>query len=196
MLKNELKDKKNRVIEGALIISPKLFCDERGYFFETWNSQDFNNLVKSNINFVQDNQSFSSKNTLRGLHFQLDPMSQGKLVRVTQGEIYDVIVDLRQSSKTFLSWAGIFLNSKTNNQIWIPNGFAHGFLTISKEAIVEYKVTNYWEKELERTLIWDDSLISIEWPSSQDKKIKPKLSLKDNNGFTLNDLRKKGELFK
>ena len=195
MKKDKLRDKKNNVIDGPFVIIPELFCDERGYFFETWNAKNFNILTKSSINFVQDNQSFSKKNTLRGLHFQLNPMGQGKLVRVTQGEIFDVIVDLRQSSKTFLSWAGILLNSKIKNQIWIPNGFAHGFLTMSEDAIVEYKVTNYWNKALERTLLWKDSLISIEWPRSEDELIKPNLSLKDNNGLTLDHLLKKGELF-
>ena len=196
MKKQQLTDKKNKVIEGPFVITPELFCDERGYFFESWNANNFNFLTKSNINFVQDNQSFSRKHTLRGLHFQLKPMAQGKLVRVTQGEIFDVIVDLRQSSNTFLSWAGILLSSKRKNQIWIPNGFAHGFLTMSDEAIVEYKVTNYWNKELERTLLWNDSLISVEWPKFENKLIKPNLSLKDNKGLTLDNLLKKGELFR
>ena len=196
MQKKKLKDNNNKIIEGALEIIPEIFFDERGYFYETWNYKNFNNLIESNINFVQDNQSFSKKNTLRGLHFQLNPSAQGKLVKVTQGEIFDVIVDLRQSSKTFLSWAGILLTSTLKNQIWIPEGFAHGFLTLSQEAIVEYKVTNFWDKELERTLIWNDSSISIEWPKSTDQLFKPNLSPKDNKGKTLDHLLKEGECFK
>ena len=196
MQKKKLKDNNNKIIEGALEIIPEIFFDERGYFYETWNYKNFNNLIESNINFVQDNQSFSKKNTLRGLHFQLNPSAQGKLVKVTQGEIFDVIVDLRQSSKTFLSWAGILLTSKLKNQIWVPEGFAHGFLTLSQEAIVEYKVTNFWDKELERTLIWNDSSISIDWPKSTDQLFKPNLSPKDNEGKTLDNLLKEGECFK
>ena len=196
MQKKKLKDNNNKIIEGALEIFPDIFFDERGYFYETWNYKNFNNLIESNINFVQDNQSFSKKNTLRGLHFQLNPSAQAKLVKVTQGEIFDVVVDLRQSSKTFLSWAGILLTSTLKNQIWIPEGFAHGFLTLSQEAIVEYKVTNFWDKELERTLIWNDSSISIEWPKSTYQLFKPNLSPKDNEGKTLDNLLKKGECFK
>ena len=196
MQKKKLKDNNNKIIEGALEIIPEIFFDERGYFYETWNYKNFNNLIESNINFVQDNQSFSKKNTLRGLHFQLNPSAQGKLVKVTQGEVFDVIVDLRQSSKTFLSWAGILLTSKLKNQIWVPEGFAHGFLTLSQEAIVEYKVTNFWDKELERTLIWNDSSISIDWPKSTDQLFKANLSPKDNEGKTLDNLLKEGECFK
>ena len=192
---NVLKNKENQIINGALEIKPTIFKDDRGYFYETWNAKDFENNIISNTSFVQDNQSFSERGTLRGLHYQLNPMAQGKLVRVTKGSIFDVIVDLRENSKTFKSWTSLILNCQDKNQIWIPEGFAHGFLTLSKKAIVEYKVTNYWEKSLERTLLWNDSSISIEWPKIDNNSVIPNLSYKDMNGFRLQSLINKGEVF-
>lgn len=190
-----LRSNNNEIIDGPLEIIPKIFHDERGYFYETWNEKEFKIKVNSKISFVQDNQSLSQKGTLRGLHYQLEPMSQGKLVRVTKGKVFDVIVDLRKESKTFSSWTSLILNSTEKNQIWIPKGFAHGFLTLSKEAILEYKVTNFWSKDLERTLLWEDELISINWPILENNLNKPNLSLKDNNGLRLNSLIAKGEIF-
>ena len=160
-------------------IKPKIFNDDRGYFYETWNAKDFEANINSETSFVQDNQSFSERGTLRGLHYQLNPMAQGKLVRVTKGIVFDVIVDLRKNSRTFKSWTSLILNCKDKNQIWIPKGFAHGFLTLSIGAIVEYKVTNYWEKSLERTILWNDSSISIEWPKIDNNFVNPNLSSKD-----------------
>ena len=192
---NVLKNKENQIINGALEIKPTIFKDDRGYFYETWNAKDFENNIIPNTSFVQDNQSFSERGTLRGLHYQLNPMAQGKLVRVTKGSIFDVIVDLRENSKTFKSWTSLILNCQDKNQIWIPEGFAHGFLTLSKKAIVEYKVTNYWEKSLERTLLWNDSSISIEWPKIDNNSVIPNLSYKDMNGFRLQSLINKGEVF-
>ena len=192
---NVLKNKENQIINGAFEIKPTIFKDDRGYFYETWNAKDFENNIISNTSFVQDNQSFSERGTLRGLHYQLNPMAQGKLVRVTKGSIFDVIVDLRENSKTFKSWTSLILNCQDKNQIWIPEGFAHGFLTLSKKAIVEYKVTNYWEKSLERTLLWNDSSISIEWPKIDNNSVIPNLSYKDMNGFRLQSLINKGEVF-
>ncbi len=195
MIVNKLRNKENQIINGPIEIKPKIFNDERGYFFEVFNSKDFKKHVDSDIYFVQDNQSFSEKGTLRGLHYQLNPMAQGKLVRVTKGEIFDVIVDIRKNSKTFKSWASLILNCQEKNQIWIPKGFAHGFLTLSEEAIVEYKVTNFWEKDLERTIIWNDSSISIEWPRLSNNLVEPNLSSKDMNGLKLKSIIKKGEVF-
>ena len=192
---NKLKNKDNQTIKGPLEIIPNIFKDERGYFYETWNEDEFNSIINFDISFVQDNQSFSKKGTLRGLHFQLKPMSQGKLVRVTKGKVFDVIVDLRQSSETFSSWTSLILDSSYKNLIWIPEGFAHGFLTLSKEAIVEYKVTNYWRKDLERTLLWNDSKIAIQWPKLDYGLLKPQLSLKDENGSTLRAIMGKDKLF-
>ena len=191
---NKLRNKNNKIIEGPLEIIPQLFTDDRGYFYETWNSRDFGTYINRDVTFVQDNQSLSKKGTLRGLHYQLNPMAQGKLVRVSQGMVLDVIVDLRQNSETFSSWTSLTLNSKEKNLVWIPKGFAHGFLTLTEEAIVDYKVTNFWNKALDRTIIWNDTSISIEWPL-ETSLIKPNLSLKDKNGLTLNSLYEMGELF-
>ncbi len=191
---NKLRNKNNKIIEGPLEIIPQLFTDDRGYFYETWNARDFGTYVNRDVTFVQDNQSLSKKGTLRGLHYQLNPMAQGKLVRVSQGMVLDVIVDLRQNSETFSSWTSLTLNCKEKNLVWIPKGFAHGFLTLTEEAIVDYKVTNFWNKALDRTIIWNDSSISIEWPL-ETSLIKPNLSLKDKNGLTLNSLYEMGELF-
>ena len=192
---NKLRNKENQIIDGPLEIKPKIFNDDRGYFYESWNAKDFEKNIDSETSFVQDNQSFSEKGTLRGLHYQLNPMAQGKLVRVTKGVVFDVIVDLRHKSKTFKSWTSLILNCQDKNQIWIPKGFAHGFLTLSQQAIVEYKVTNFWEKNLERTILWNDSSISIEWPRLDKNLVEPNLSLKDMNGLTLDSIIKKGEYF-
>ena len=192
---NKLRNKENQIINGPLEIKPKIFKDDRGYFYESWNAKDFEKNIDSETSFVQDNQSFSEKGTLRGLHYQLNPMAQGKLVRVTKGIVFDVIVDLRHKSKTFKSWTSLILNCQDKNQIWIPKGFAHGFLTLSQQAIVEYKVTNFWEKNLERTILWNDSSISIEWPRLDKNLVEPNLSLKDMNGLTLDSIIKKGEYF-
>lgn len=190
-----LKNKHNKIINGPLEIIPEVYADDRGYFFETWNEKNFKKNVSSQLNFVQDNQSFSKKGTLRGLHFQLNPFAQGKLVRVTNGEVFDVIVDLRKDSDTFSSWTSVILNCQDKNQIWIPEGFAHGFLTLSEEAIVEYKVTNFWNKDSDRTISWNDPSISIDWPNFDNNLSGPKLSLKDKNGLTLDSIIEKGDLF-
>ena len=192
---NKLRNKENQIINGPLEIKPKIFNDDRGYFYETWNAKDFEANINSETSFVQDNQSFSERGTLRGLHYQLNPMAQGKLVRVTKGIVFDVIVDLRQNSQTFKSWTSLILNCQEKNQIWIPKGFAHGFLTLSEETILEYKVTNFWEKDLERTILWNDSSISIEWPRLNNKLLEPNLSFKDMNGLSLQSIIQKGEIF-
>ena len=176
MLIEKINNNLKQEISGPLVLKPDIHTDQRGYFFETWNQRIFNEAFKLNILFVQDNQSYSNYGTLRGLHFQLNPMAQGKLVRVTSGEVCDVLVDLRKNSETFGSWAKVILNSKNKKQIWIPQGFAHGFMTLSEEAIVEYKVTNYWSKKHERTLIWNDKTLSIEWPDLNKIDKSPHLS--------------------
>ena len=146
---------------------------------ESWNQRKFNDAVGKDISFKQDNHSKSSKGVLRGLHFQCNPFAQGKLVRCIRGEIYDVAVDIRKESKTFLEWVGVLLNSQNHNQLWIPEGFAHGFLTLSDSAEVLYKTTEYWSKNHEKTVIWNDPKLSIDWL----KKINdPKLSPKDLTG--------------
>jgi len=190
----ELQDKSGNTFDGPLVISPKIYNDSRGYFYETWNKRVFDEVVKNNINFVQDNQSFSTKNTIRGLHYQINPEAQGKYVRATTGEIFDVIVDLRENSSTFTKWTGVKLTSINKKQLWIPPGFAHGFLTLSSEAIVEYKVTALWNKELDRTLLWNDSTIAIEWPLT-NKRISPKLSKKDLEAPKLKTIIDRGDIF-
>tara|TARA_B100000212_G_scaffold181975_1_gene137010 strand:+ start:3415 stop:4002 length:588 start_codon:yes stop_codon:yes gene_type:complete len=191
----KLLNNSNTEFEGPVEIFQEVFKDSRGYFFETWNEKKFNNMISKNVSFVQDNQSYSEKGTLRGLHYQLDPEAQGKLVRATTGKVFDVIVDLRINSKTFSNWAGIILDSETKNQIWIPQGFAHGFLTLSEEAIVEYKVTNFWNKVLDRSLLWSDHKLSIEWPFSDLIK-SPNLSKKDSEASSLSTVIEKGDIFK
>ena len=189
-----LRDKSSNFFSGPIIFTPEIFLDERGYFFETWNKKKFTSLVNLKVDFVQDNESYSEEGTIRGLHYQLNPYSQGKLIRVIKGEIYDVIVDLRKESKTFAKWAGIKINSDIKNQLWIPKGFAHGFLTLSKEAIISYKVTNFWVKDSERTLLWKDPDINISWPI-KEKNFIPKLSPKDQQGNIFKELIEKGDLF-
>ena len=178
----------NELIEGPLLIKPEIFYDERGYFFESWNQKKFNSELNKNIFFVQDNHSFSKKGVLRGLHFQLNPFPQGKLIMVNSGEIFDVIVDLRKRSKTFSSWTSVVLNSSQKNSLWIPEGFAHGFLTLSENASICYKVTNFWKKDFEHSLLWNDEEISINWPINIDKDLNLIISQKDQEAMTLNEL--------
>ena len=151
-------------IAGVLLIEPEYFSDDRGYFFESFNQENFKKVTGKKINFVQDNHSKSIKGVLRGLHYQLPPKAQGKLVRVTQGEVFDVVVDLRQTSVTFGKWAGEILSAENKKQIWIPEGFAHGFLTLSDTAEFLYKTTNFYSLEHERCISWNDPNIGINWP--------------------------------
>ena len=161
----------------VLLLEPEIFKDERGFFYESFNQNKFDKATGKKIFFVQDNLSKSKKNTLRGMHYQLPPMTQGKLVSVLEGEIFDVVVDLRSSSKTFGDFLCQKLNSETKQQLWVPEGFAHGFLVISDFAEVMYKTTNFYNPNLERSIIWNDSDLSINWPnysnillSDKDKK--------------------------
>ena len=151
-------------IPDVLLIEPEIFGDDRGYFFESFNQENFKKVTSKKINFVQDNHSKSIKGVLRGLHYQLPPKAQGKLVRVTQGEVFDVVVDLRQTSVTFGKWAGETLSAENKKQIWIPEGFAHGFLTLSDTAEFLYKTTNFYSLEHERSISWNDPNIGINWP--------------------------------
>lgn len=193
---NNIISNKSELILGPLEIVPNLFKDERGYFFESFNQKKFDQLTQSKIIFLQDNQSKSFKNVLRGLHYQLEPYGQGKLVRAIKGEIYDVIVDLRENSNTFGQWAGIEINDKKQNQFWIPVGFAHGFITISEIAIIQYKTTKYWSSTHERSLLWSDKKVNIEWDFLKFGLSEPILSHKDSQAETLDKLIDKGEIFK
>lgn len=185
-MKSELvKNNLGTYFEDPLLFTPDLFLDERGFFMESWNKKTFNQLTNNEINFVQDNHSKSRKNVIRGLHYQLHPFSQGKLVRCISGKIYDVLVDLRQNSKTFLNWAGIYLDSNKQQNLWIPNYFAHGFLTLSENAEIIYKTTSYYSKKHERSIRWNDKLINIEWPLNG--KV-PSLSEKDLNSPLISNI--------
>ncbi|MDT4328992.1 dTDP-4-dehydrorhamnose 3,5-epimerase [Methylomonas sp. MED-D] len=151
-------------ISDVILFSPKVFGDERGFFFESFNERLFEVLTGLNPRFVQDNHSKSQKGVLRGLHYQLPPNAQGKLVRVIQGEVFDVAVDIRKSSPTFGQWVGEILSEENKRQMWIPAGFAHGFLTLSESAEFLYKTTDYYAPAAERAIIWNDPEIGIEWP--------------------------------
>jgi dTDP-4-dehydrorhamnose 3,5-epimerase len=150
-------------LDGVLLLEPKVFGDERGFFFESFNQRDFDQATGLSVQFVQDNHSKSSQGVLRGLHYQIQH-PQGKLVRVTAGEVFDVVVDLRGSSATFGRSYGITLSADNKKQLWIPPGFAHGFLVTSESAEFLYKTTDYWYPEFERSLLWNDPALGIEWP--------------------------------
>ena len=156
----------NTAIPDVKIFEPKVFGDERGFFFESFNHKLFEEAVGYNVNFVQDNHSKSSRGVLRGLHYQLPPMAQGKLVRVAQGDVFDVAVDIRKSSPTFGQWVGVHLSAENKRQLWIPEGFAHGFLTLSETAEFLYKTTNYYSPEHEGAIVWNDANLAINWPDA------------------------------
>lgn len=168
-------------IPDVVLIEPKVFGDERGFFFESFNQKAFNQATGQDVHFVQDNHSRSAKGVLRGLHYQIK-QPQGKLVRVVQGEVFDVAVDLRKSSPTFGQWVGEILSAENKKQLWIPEGFAHGFLVLSESAEFLYKTTNYWAPEHERCLAWNDPDVAIEWPINA---VPPALSDKDQQGSQL-----------
>ncbi len=165
------------------LIEPEVFEDKRGFFFESFNQQRFEEAIKCTVSFVQDNHSKSTQGVLRGLHYQLPPKAQGKLVRVVQGEVFDVAVDIRKTSPTFGAWVGEVLSSANKKQLWIPEGFAHGFVTLSVNAEFLYKTTDYWAPEYERCITWNDTDIAINWPLKESLK----LSKKDARGRSLAD---------
>ncbi|MBF24130.1 MAG: dTDP-4-dehydrorhamnose 3,5-epimerase [Pusillimonas sp.] len=167
-------------LPGVLLIEPRVFEDTRGWFLESFNARQFEAAVGANVQFVQDNLSHSKRHILRGLHYQT-PQAQGKLVQVISGEIFDIAVDLRRSSSTFGQWVGHRLSAESHHQVWIPEGFAHGFLTLSDTANVLYKVTNYYAPECEHTLAWNDPALNIQWPLQGE----PVLSEKDKQGLSL-----------
>jgi len=169
-------------IPEVLRIEPKVFGDERGFFFESFNARAFTKATGLNRQFVQDNHSKSSKNVLRGLHYQIQ-RPQGKLVRVVQGEVFDVAVDLRRSSPTFGRWVGVHLSAENKQQLWVPEGFAHGFVVLSETAEFLYKTTDYYAPEHERSLLWSDPSIGIVWPILEA----PKLAAKDASANVLSE---------
>lgn len=173
-------------IPDVLMIEPQVFYDSRGYFLESFNQEKFEKTLGRSIKFVQDNQSHSVHKVLRGLHYQLG-RPQGKLVRITSGEVFDVAVDMRRNSPTFGKWTGGILSAENHRQLWIPEGFAHGFLVLSPTADLHYKATEFWYPAGERTIIWNDKNIGIEWPLSGH----PIISEKDSQGLPF----EKSEIF-
>jgi dTDP-4-dehydrorhamnose 3,5-epimerase len=169
-------------IPDVLIIEPKVFGDERGFFYESFNAQSFAEQTGIEANFVQDNHSKSAKGVLRGLHYQIQ-QSQGKLVRVVAGEVFDVAVDIRKHSPTFGKWVGVILSADNKRQMWIPEGFAHGFIVTSESAEFLYKTTDYYAPEFERSILWNDPAIGIQWPILGE----PTLSNKDKVAKLLGD---------
>ena len=169
-------------IPDVVRFEPKIFGDERGFFFESFNHRQFEDAIGRSVQFVQDNHSRSVKGVLRGLHYQLH-RAQGKLVRVVHGEVFDVAVDIRRSSPTFGKWVGSYLSAENKHQLWVPEGFAHGFVVLSESAEFLYKSTDYYAPEHERCIRWDDPLIGIDWPIVGE----PALSGKDRQGKRLAD---------
>ncbi|WP_444959384.1 dTDP-4-dehydrorhamnose 3,5-epimerase [Microbulbifer sp. ZKSA002] len=170
-------------IPDVKIVEPKVFGDERGFFYESFRDDIFNGKCAHRA-FVQDNHSKSSRGILRGLHYQTE-RTQGKLVRVVRGEVYDVAVDLRRSSPTFGQWVGVYLSAENNRQLWVPEGFAHGFYVTSESAEFVYKCTDYYAPEYEKSLLWNDPDLNIDWPIVEG--IQPQLSEKDRNGSSFKD---------
>lgn len=169
-------------LPDVLILEPAVFGDDRGFFYESYNQKRFAELTGLACEFVQDNHSKSAKGVLRGLHYQIQ-QSQGKLVRVTAGAVFDVVVDLRKSSPTFGNWIGVELSAENKRQLWIPEGFAHGFMVTSDSAEFLYKTTDYWAPQYERSILWNDPAIGIDWPLEGE----PLLSGKDKLGTLLAD---------
>ena len=204
MLAESLKTVSGRLIKGPLLITPQVFGDSRGFFFESWNERRFcAALVDSgcpeeevtSIHFRQDNHSRSSRGVLRGLHFQLPPEPQGKLVRCSFGSVFDVAVDLRRSSSTYGQWVGATLSAENHQQLWVPVGFAHGFLTLSETADVQYKASGFWNRDCERSLRWDDPNLMIQWPLEQAGTTSPVLAAKDAEAPMLDVLDDSNEVF-
>ena len=169
-------------IPDVYLIEPRVYSDERGFFFESYNQRQFETMIGKNVTFVQSNHSLSMRNVLRGLHYQIK-QPQGKLVRVIAGEVFDVAVDLRRSSNTFGQWVGEILTAENKKQLWIPEGFAHGFVVLSAAAEFLYQTTDYWAPEYERCLRWNDASLAIQWPIDGE----PVLSAKDAQGKSLGE---------
>ena len=167
-------------LKDVLVLEPRCFFDERGFFYESFNENDFSKVLGKKTTFVQDNHSLSKRGVLRGLHYQTQ-QTQGKLVRVIRGSVFDVAVDLRKKSSTFGKWIGIELSAANKKQLWIPEGFAHGFLVLSEQAEFLYKTSDYWHAASEQTILWNDSELNIDWP---DIGIEPILNPKDAAGLS------------
>jgi dTDP-4-dehydrorhamnose 3,5-epimerase len=178
------------VLEGVLILEPRVFGDDRGFFMESWNQQTFEKATGVQVDFVQDNHSSSTRGVLRGLHLQDPPKAQGKLVRVVSGAVFDVAVDIRPQSPTFRKWVGVELSASNHKQLWIPAGYAHGFFTLSEHAEMLYKATDFYAPECEKCVLWNDSELAIDWPLNPGES--PTLSAKDLEGNSLQELVNQG----
>ena len=175
-----LSSNKGNILAGVYVIKPKVFEDSRGFFYESWNQILFDNAIGKKVKFLQDNHSLSNIGVLRGLHYQIDPKPQGKLVRCISGAVFDVAVDIRKSSPTFGEWTSLILNNVSKLMIWIPVGFAHVFLSLEDNSEVLYKASELWSKEQDRSIRWDDKDIKINWPLQDIKILDPRLSEKDS----------------
>jgi len=193
-----------QMVEGPLLLIPQTFCDDRGFFYESWNQRRFHaDLIAAGtpsadvdaLQFRQDNHSRSNRGVLRGLHYQIPPEPQGKLVRCSVGAIFDVAVDLRRSSPSFGNWVAAELSAENHHQLWLPVGFAHGFLTLSDVAEVQYKASGFWNRSCERSLRWDDPAISIAWPLERALVETPLLAEKDSVAPFFDALKAGGEVF-
>ena len=173
-------------IPEVLIFEPKVFGDERGFFMESFNQAIFENAVGHKVNFVQDNHSKSAKGVLRGLHFQNKPHEQGKLVRCVTGEVFDVAVDIREGSSTYGKWVGVILSAENKRQLWIPEGFAHGFYVLSDSAEFVYKATNFYAPQAEKSILWSDKTLNINWPFMDSQELS--ISEKDRNGLAFEEI--------
>ena len=178
---------KGNMFEGVYLIQPRVFQDNRGFFYESWNKKSFNKIVGEEVNFLQDNHSLSSLGVLRGLHYQIEPKPQGKLVRCISGSVFDVAVDIRKNSTTFGEWTSVVLDELNRLMLWIPNGFAHGFLSLKEKSEVIYKASGNYSKEHERSIIWNDPSINIKWPLQIINNDEPNLSEKDANAPSLDN---------
>ena len=193
---SSVNSNKGNLINGPLIIKPKIFFDNRGYFYESWNHLEFNKTISRKIHFVQDNHSQSKFGVLRGLHYQLEPKAQAKLVRCTRGEVFDVLVDIRKDSDTYGEWSSVILNEKNRIQYWIPEGFVHGFISLKDISEVQYKTNEYWDKDYERSLFWKDPDLNINWPiADNNERYKIITNHKDSVAPTLKEIEKFGDLF-
>ena len=191
----QLQSLEGLTIEGPLLIKPQVFGDDRGWFYESWNQRTFDEAVGEPVLFSQDNHSRSVQGVLRGLHYQLAPAAQAKLVRVSAGAIFDVAVDIRKSSATFGKWVAAELSAENKSQFWIPEGFAHGFLTLSSYAEVQYKARGFWNKCFERSIIWNDPDLAIAWPMNQLQGAMMSLSDKDERAYTFRTAETSGDIF-
>ena len=191
----QLKTSTGQTMEGPLLMTPRCFGDDRGWFFESWNRRSFDEAVGETVVFSQDNHSRSIQGVLRGLHYQLAPEPQAKVVRATVGAIYDVAVDIRSGSPTFGAWVGAELSAENKSQLWIPEGFAHGFLTLSSVAEVQYKARGFWNKSCERAIVWNDADLAIAWPIERLEGAEVSLSGKDAEASSFQAAARAGVVF-